>query len=181
MRKRAKELGIQYSPLPPYEVLQTQEITVEELQTARYLSRLLDGFYNTSTWRGITQTLILENPHFLHDLLHHLIETDVIDNPLSLEKRGLILYNFCKSYYPDYLTQVTIAWIEAGMSLKKIPAEKVKTKRQVPPENWQIIYGSYRENLRLCFLPIDDDGNGYWFGFESEIQKIEPVFKAVSL
>ena len=181
MRKRAKELGIQYSPLPPYEVLQTQEITVEELQTARYLSRLLDGFYNTSTWRGITQTLILENPHFLHDLLHHLIETDVIDNPLSLEKRGLILYNFCKSYYPDYLTQVTIAWIEAGMSLKKIPTEKVKTKRQVPPENWQIIYGSYRENLRLCFLPIDDDGNGYWFGFESEIQKIEPVFKAVSL
>ena len=127
MRKKAKELGIQYSPFPPYEVLQTQEITVEELQTAHYLSRLLDGFYNTSTWRGITQTLILENPHFLHDLLHHLIETDVIDNPLSLEKRGLILYNFCKSYYPDYLTQVTIAWIEAGMSLKKLPAEKVKT------------------------------------------------------
>ncbi len=181
MRKKAKELGIQYSPFPPYEVLQTQEITVEELQTAHYLSRLLDGFYNTSTWRGITQTLILENPHFLHDLLHHLIETDVIDNPLSLEKRGLILYNFCKSYYPDYLTQVTIAWIEAGMSLKKIPAEKVKTKRQTPPENWQIIYGTYRENLRLCFLPTDDKGNGYWFGFESEIQKIEPVFKAVTL
>ncbi|SHE32847.1 Protein of unknown function [Bacteroides faecichinchillae] len=181
MRKKAKELGIQYSPFPPYEVLQTQEITVEELQTAHYLSRLLDGFYNTSTWRGITQTLILENPHFLHDLLHHLIETNVIDNPLSLEKRGLILYNFCKSYYPDYLTQVTIAWIEAGMSLKKIPAEKVKTKRQTPPENWQIIYGTYRENLRLCFLPTDDKGNGYWFGFESEIQKIEPVFKAVTL
>lgn len=181
MRKKAKELGIQYSPFPPYEVLQTQEITVEELQTAHYLSRLLDGFYNTSTWRGITQTLILENPHFLHDLLHHLIETDVIDNPLSLEKRGLILYNFCKSYYPDYLTQITIAWIEAGMSLKKIPAEKVKTKRQTPPENWQIIYGTYRENLRLCFLPTDDKGNGYWFGFESEIQKIEPVFKAVTL
>ncbi|GCB33664.1 B12-binding domain-containing radical SAM protein [Bacteroides faecalis] len=181
MRKRAKELGIQYSPLPPYEVLQTQEITVEELQTAHYLSRLLDGFYNTSTWRGITQTLILENPHFLHDLLHHLIETDVIDNPLSLEKRGLILYNFCKSYYPDYLIQVTIAWIEAGMSLKKIPAEKVRTKRQTPPKNWQIIYGTYRENLRLCFLPTDEEGNGYWFGFESEIQKIEPVFKAVTL
>lgn len=62
--------------------------------------------------------------------------------------------------------------------VKKIPAEKVKTKRQVPPDNWEIIYGSYRENLRLCFLPIDEAGHGYWFGFESEIQKIEPVFKA---
>ena len=181
MRRRAEELGIQYSPLPPYEVLQTKKISVEELQTAHYLSRLLDGFYNTPTWRSLTRTLILDNPHFLHELLDHLIQTDVIDTPLSLEKRGLILYNFCKNHYPDYVTQVSIAWIEAGMSLKKIPAEKVKTKRQVPPDNWEIIYGSYRENLRLCFLPIDEAGHGYWFGFVSEILKIEPVLKAKRL
>lgn len=178
MRRRAEELGIQYSPLPPYEVLQTREITVDELQTAHYLSRLLDGFYNTPTWRNITRTLILENPDFLHDLLDHLVQTDVIDTPLSLEKRGLILYDFCKKRYPDYVTQVSMAWIEAGMSLKKAPAEKVRTKRQTPPESWEVLYGIYRENLRLCFLPIDEEGHGYWFGFESEIQKIQPVFKA---
>ena len=180
MRRRAEELGIQYSPLPPYEVLQTREISVDELQTAHYLSRLLDGFYNTPTWQNITRMLILENPHFLHELLDHLVPADIIDTPLSLERRGLILYNFCKNHYPDYLTQVSIAWIEAGMSLKKVPAEKVRTKRQIPPESWEVIYGSYREKLRLCFLPVDEDGHGYWFGFESEIQKIEPVFKAIS-
>ena len=180
MRRRAEELGIQYSPLPPYEVLQTREISVDELQTAHYLSRLLDGFYNTPTWQNITRMLILENPHFLHELLDHLVQADIIDTPLSLERRGLILYNFCKNHYPDYLTQVSIAWIEAGMSLKKVPAEKVRTKRQIPPESWEVIYGSYREKLRLCFLPVDEDGHGYWFGFESEIQKIEPVFKAIS-
>ncbi len=180
MRRRAEELGIQYSPLPPYEVLQTREISVDELQTAHYLSRLLDGFYNTPTWQSITRTLILENPSFLHEFLNHLVQTDVIDTPLSLERRGLILYDFCKSQYPDYLTQVSIAWIEAGMSLKKAPAEKVRTKRQVPPESWEVIYGSYRENLRLCFLPTDEEGHGYWFGFESEIQKIQPVFKATT-
>ena len=180
MRRRAEELGIQYSPLPPYEVLQTREISVDELQTAHYLSRLLDGFHNTPTWQNITRMLILENPHFLHELLDHLVQADIIDTPLSLERRGLILYNFCKNHYPDYLTQVSIAWIEAGMSLKKVPAEKVRTKRQVPPESWEVIYGSYREKLRLCFLPVDEDGHGYWFGFESEIQKIEPVFKAIS-
>ena len=180
MRRRAEELGIQYSPLPPYEVLQTREISVDELQTAHYLSRLLDGFYNTPTWQNITRMLILENPRFLHELLDHLVQADIIDTPLSLERRGLILYNFCKNHYPDYLTQVSIAWIEAGMSLKKVPAEKVRTKRQVPPESWEVIYGSYRKKLRLCFLPVDEDGHGYWFGFESEIQKIEPVFKAIS-
>ena len=181
MRRRADELGIQYSPLPPYEVLQTREITVDELQTAHYLSRLLDGFYNKPTWLNITRILILENPHFIHDLLDHLVRTDVIDTPLSLERRGLILYDFCKNHYPDYLTQVSIAWIEAGMSLKKAPAEKVRTKRQLPPESWEVVYGAYRENLRLCFLPVDEEGHGYWFGFESEIQKIQPVFKARKL
>lgn len=180
MRRRAEELGIQYSPLPPYEVLQTREITVDELQTAHYLSRLLDGFYNTPTWQNITRTLLLENPRFLYEFLHHLVRTEVIDTPLSLERRGLILYDFCKKHYPGYVTQVSIAWIEAGMSLKKAPAERVRTKRQLPPENWEVVYGSYRDNLRLCFLPVDGEGHGYWFGFESEIQKIQPVFKATT-
>ena len=179
MRRRAEELGIKYSPLPPYEVLQTHEISVSELQTARQLSRLLDGFYNTPAWQTLTRELILNDKQFLHRFLAYLTKVNLIDQPMSLEKRGLILYEFCKQNYPEYQIQATIAWIEAGMSLKKIPAEKVWTKRQIPPATWNIIYGEYKESLRLCFLPADEKGeHGYWFGFESEIQKASPVFKA---
>lgn len=181
MRRRAKELGISYSPLPPYEVLQTNEISVSELQTARQLSRLLDGFYNTPAWQALTRELILKDERFLYHFLDYLIKANLIDQPLSLEKRGLTLYEYCKLHYPEFQTKATIAWIEAGMSLKKLPAEKVRTKRQVPPVHWEVIYGEYKENLRLCFLPVDEAGvHGYWFGFESETQKIEPVFKAKS-
>ena len=179
MRRRAEELGIKYSPLPPYEVLQTHEISVSELQTARQLSRLLDGFYNTPAWQTLTRELILNDKQFLHRFLAYLTKVNLIDQPMSLEKRGLILYEFCKQNYPEYQIQATIAWIEAGMSLKKLPAEKVWTKRQIPPATWNIIYGEYKESLRLCFLPADEKGeHGYWFGFESEIQKASPVFKA---
>lgn len=179
MRRRAEELGIKYSPLPPYEVLQTHEISVSELQTARQLSRLLDGFYNTPAWQALTRELILNDEHFLHRFLAYLTKANLIDQPMSLEKRGLILYEFCKQNYPEYQIQAAIAWIEAGMSLKKLPAEKVWTKRQIPPATWNIIYGEYKESLRLCFLPADEKGeHGYWFGFESEIQKASPVFKA---
>lgn len=179
MRRMAQELGIRYSPLPPYEVLQTNEISVGELQTARQLSRLLDGFYNTAAWQNLTRELIVKDENFLHRFLAYLIHRNLIDQPMSLEKRGLILYEFCSTHYPAYQTAATIAWIEAGMSLKKAPAEKVKTKRQQPPQKWEIIYGEYKESLRLCFLPIDaETQDGYWFGFESEIQKPEPVFKA---
>lgn len=179
MRRRAEELGIKYSPLPPYEVLQTHEISVSELQTARQLSRLLDGFYNTPAWQTLTRELILNDEQFLHRFLAYLTKANLIDQPMSLEKRGLILYEFCKQNYPEYQIQAAIAWIEAGMSLKNLPAEKVWTKRQIPPATWNIIYGEYKESLRLCFLPADEKGeHGYWFGFESEIQKASPVFKA---
>lgn len=179
MRRRAEELGIKYSPLPPYEVLQTHEISVSELQTARQLSRLLDGFYNTPAWQTLTRELILNDEQFLHRFLAYLTKANLIDQPMSLEKRGLILYEFCKQNYPEYQIQAAIAWIEAGMSLKKLPAEKVWTKRQIPPATWNIIYGEYKESLRLCFLTADEKGeHGYWFGFESEIQKASPVFKA---
>lgn len=181
MRRKAKELGIIYAPLPPYEVLQTDEISSSELETARLLSRLLDAYYNTPAWHMLTRDLILYDKQFISNFLVYLTNAQLIDQPLSLERRGIILYEYCKKNYPTHLTQASMAWIEAGMSLKKQPAERVKTKRQVPPTHWEVKYGAYKESLRLCFLPTDDEGlHGYWFGFETEVQQITPVFKAKS-
>ena len=181
MRRRAEELGIRYSPLPPYEVLHTREISTSELQVARRLSRLLDAFYNTPAWQCLTRELIMKEEGFLYHFLEYLTEANLIDQPMSLEKRGLVLYLYIKEYYPSYLTQASIAWIEAGMSLKKQPAERVKTKHQTPPELWEVLQGHYHERLKLCFLPTDTEClHGYWFGFETETQKITPVFKAKS-
>ena len=181
MRRRANELGIQYAPMPPYEVLRTEDITPEELQVARRLSRLLDAFYNTPAWQSLTRELILNDTTFLHHFLDYLTEANLIDQPMSLEKRGLVLYEYCKKHRPDYQIKASIAWIEAGMSLKKQPAERVKTKHQAPPEHWEVLEGHYHEKLRLCFLPTDTENtHGYWFGFETETQRITPVFKAKS-
>ena len=181
MRRRAKELGISYSPLPPYEVLQTDEITTSDLQVARRLSRLLDAFYNTPAWQSLTRELILKEEGFLQHFLNYLTEANLIDTPMSLEKRGLVLYEYCKKHYPDYQTKASIVWIEAGMSLKKQPAERVKTKHQTPPEHWEVLKGNYHERMRLCFLPTDAEcQHGYWFGFETDTQRITPVFKAKS-
>ena len=181
MRRRAYELGIQYAPMPPYEVLRTEDITPEELQVARRLSRLLDAFYNTPAWQTLTRELILNDDTFLYHFLDYLTEANLIDQPMSLEKRGLVLYEYCKKHRPDYQIKASIAWIEAGMSLKKQPAERVKTKHQVPPEHWEVLEGHYHEKLKLCFLPTDTENtHGYWFGFETETQRITPVFKAKS-
>lgn len=180
MRQDAEKLGIHYSPLPPYEVLQTQDITPSELQTAHLLSRLIDSFYNTKAWKSITRRLIVEQKDFLPRFLDHLIRDGIADQPLALERRGTILYEFCKQHYPSYLTAMSLAWIEAGMSLKKAPAEKVRTKHVIPPDRWDICFGNYKEELRLCCLDDPDTGIRYWYGFETDIRRPEPAFKAIT-
>lgn len=180
MRRRASELGIRYAPFPPYEVLSTNETTPDELQTARMLSRLIDGFYNAQPWQEITRRLIVEASEFLHRFLDYLIRIGVIDQPMSLERRGILLYKFCKENYPTYETDMTLAWIEAGMSLKKEPAFRIRTKHVLPPDAWEPIYGTYHEGLRLCMLPpLEGENTTYWFGFEPESQQTRPVFKAI--
>ena len=178
MRRDAQRLGIRFSPLPPYEVLETTAITSKELQEARRLSRLLDAYYNTPAWQQITRTLLLAEADFVHRFLHHLTQHNYIDQPMSLERRGELLYLFCREYYPAYAIEVTQAWIEAGLSLKKRPAEGVRTKHVQPSPSWTVVYGEYVDTLRLCFLPTDDDGHGYWYGYDSTIQCPTPVFKA---
>ena len=178
MRRDAEELAIRYSPLPPYEVLETGAITNHELQEARLLSRLLDAYYNTAAWQSITRRLILEEEGFLHHFLCHLIEHNYIDQPMSLERRGELLYLFCCDCYPKYVTEVAVAWIEAGMSLKKRPAEGVRTKHVQPAENWTVVYGEYTDSMRLCFLPVDEAGHGYWFGYDTTSQCPAPIFRA---
>ena len=178
MRRDAAQLGIRFSPLPPYEVLETDAITSAELQEARRLSRLLDAYYNTAAWQHITRRLILEESTFIHRFLQHLTEHNYIDQPMSLERRGELLYLFCHEHYPAYALDVAVAWIEAGMSLKKRPAEGVRTKHVKPSDTWNVCYGTYAETLRLCFLPTDTEGHGYWFGYDSTAQCPTPIFKA---
>ena len=178
MRRDAARLGIRFSPMPPYEVLETEAITSSELQEARRLSRLLDAYYNTEAWQGVTRRLMLEERDFVGRFLANLTEHNYIDQPMSLERRGELLYLFCKEHYPAYATEVAIAWIEAGMSLKKRPAEGVRTKHVEPSPTWRIVRGSYEPTMKLCFLPIDAQGHGYWFGYDTTVQCVRPVFRA---
>ena len=180
MRRDAEKFGIRYSPLPPYEVLETASITSAQLQEARRLSRLLDAYYNTVAWQALTRRLIIHEEDFLHRFLDYLTVHNYIDQPLSLERRGELLYLFCRDHYPAYTTEATVAWIEAGMSLRKTPAEHVVRGRLQPPADWQVLYGVYDESLRLCHLPTGPDGQGYWFGYDSTSQRPAPIFKAFS-
>lgn len=73
----------------------------------------------------------------------------VLDSPLSQERRGVLLYNYIKENHPERVTDVSIAWIQAGHSLKKEPAGdivKIKDLESYLAENqaqMSIRYGTH--------------------------------------
>lgn len=121
MRERSKELGLIYSPLPPYEVLASDGMTPADLQESKRLSRMIDMFYNTPVWQSFMQRIMVEKDGFMEAFVSWLTEKGVLDSPLSLEKRGLLLFEYIKLYDALYLPAVAVCWLKAGLAVKKIP------------------------------------------------------------
>ena len=106
----------------------------------------------------------------------------VLDSPLSMERRGMILYEYCLKHYPDNVIDVSIAWIEAGCSLKKAPAgyiTKIKNLEVYLSENMSIMtinYGAASQSHRYYLLT--SSGKRILFGYDSEEHHPCPVFRA---
>ena len=182
MRFIAKEKGLKYSPLPPYEILQTPVMTPSELKNAMQVSRMLDFYYNTKTWQSVIRGLICADAEFITRFTSHLNEIMVLDSPLSVERRGIILYEYCLATYPEKVMDVSIAWIEAGCSLKKAPAgyiTKIKNLDAYLTENkdsMSIMYGTASEMHRYYLLTSSD--KRIIFGYDSQEHHPCPVFRA---
>ena len=182
MRLRANELGLKYSPLPPYEILQTPAISPAEIRTAMKVSRMLDFYYNAPVWQTVSRKLICGNADFISRFTSYLDSIMVLDSPLSLERRGVILYEYCKANHPEMLTDVSIAWIEAGCSLKKEPAGnvvKIKNLEMYLAENQRqlsVDYGVAEASHRYYLLKTGD--RQCLFGYDSEQHQPAPVFRA---
>ena len=182
MRLHAKQNGLRYSPLPPYEILRTPTMDPHELKTAMDISRMIDFYYNAPEWQEITRQLIQSDERFITDFTNYLKEAMVLDSPLSQERRGILLYKYIKEHYPERATDVSVAWIRAGYSLKKEPAGdvvKIKDLEDYLAENqakMRITYGTADPSHRY-FLLISC-GRRFIFGYDSQEHHHEPAFMA---
>ena len=176
MRRDAGELGIVYSPDTPYEVLRTREMSVDDLRHARLLSRLIDGFYNAGVWQRVTRRLILCDVGFLPAFLAWMEERELLEQPLSLEKRGLLLYEFCGERYPAFLDEISVAWVLAGIPLAKEPGGRVRPWKDALPADAETLEGKCAEAMRLYHFA--GSGADYWFGFDRAKSASRPLFAA---
>ncbi|MCC8088498.1 MAG: B12-binding domain-containing radical SAM protein [Rikenellaceae bacterium] len=125
MRKRAMEWEIKYSPLPPYEILSSNSMTIEDLQKARLVSKLIDKYYNTRAWQNFFRKMMLGNKEFLSQFLEWLSCAEYLDQSLSIEKRGMLLFDFICRYYPDKSEEFIKVWTDYGLSVRKLLGNKI--------------------------------------------------------
>ena len=169
MRASACNKELRYSPLPPYEILCTPAMSPEELGAAMQLSRTIDLYYNSETWQKVIRELICHDENFLLAFTKHLKEMMVLDSPISLERRGVILYEYCKAHYPERVSDVSIAWILAGFSLKKEPAGNV-----IKIKHCEEYLEDPCPTLRYYLYSTND--RQIIFGYDSETHQPAPVF-----
>ena len=182
MRREADKLGLKYSPLPPYEILQTEAMSMDDLHRSVKLSRVIDFYYNTEAWQELFQNIMDKEPSFLNDLIDFLSD-EILEMPLSMEKRGLLLLDFCNGKYPQYIDNISFYWILGGLSTSKDPAKDLKAyildvrdnnkeSAYVKDinENFDIISG-YTTPLMRYYTFRD-----YIFGFDRAVQRQKPVF-----
>jgi len=182
MRSIAKEKELKYSPLPPYEILQTPDMSPSDLRTAMHISRMVDLYYNSDAWQDVTRSLIRKDSGFILKYTEYLKNTMVLDSPVSLERRGMILYEYCRKHLPESLSDVSEAWIQAGFSLKKEPAGntiRIKHPEQYLEENglrMSIEYGQASPSHRYYLFT---EGNRLvLFGYDSQTHHPSPSFMA---
>ena len=120
----------------------------------------------------------------------------VLDSQLSLERRGLILFEYCSENRPEMLTDISVAWINAGCSLKKKPAESSEKAKHIDFDlenrtvcimdrhldmadkkfEMAISYGTPEPSHKYFILPYSE---GYFlFGYDSQDHQPAPSFMA---
>ncbi|MDD3844502.1 MAG: DUF4080 domain-containing protein [Bacteroidales bacterium] len=115
LKENAPKYGIKYSPIPPYEVLETPSISFNELELCRHLSAILDIYYNKPEWKHLFGGLVKRNNSFI-ELFAKYFLTNNIGKSIAREKKGLVIWEFCKNEFPHELDIVAVKWMENGLS-----------------------------------------------------------------
>lgn len=177
MRRRADQLQLRYSPYPPYEILQSDGMSMQDLHYSRAISRMIDTYYNVPAWQQIVGRLICENESFLTHFTDWLIEKGALNTPLSLEKRGSNLFAYCKAYYPMMEPLVALAWLKAGLPLTKIPFVGIVPRLEGLAAGVISTQGAPTPIMRYYSLDVmDKEQQCWWFGYDRTISTTFPAF-----
>ena len=120
---------------------------------------------------------------YINNMSIHDLNNLAISKGIGLSKDELeFSYNYIKKNLPDKVTDVSIAWIQAGHSLKKEPAGEIVKVKDLDgylaehKAQMNIKYGAADPSHRYFLLTSGD--KRFIFGYDSQVHHPEPAFMA---
>ncbi|HCT94046.1 MAG: hypothetical protein A2X19_04365 [Bacteroidetes bacterium GWE2_39_28] len=177
LRENASKYGICFSPLPPYEVLQTNHISFEELKNADTLSKILEIFYNGKILKESFVKLCNDNEIFL-DLLIEYYDSSIFDYNSGAEKKAMLLWDFCHKNFKNSQVYIIKEWICNGYSHNKGPGKLLRIwkfgDKIVNP-----VFKSESKDYYYKFLDLDK--KRFWFIFNKTINSYKPISNFIEI
>lgn len=134
LRKIAAEHGIKYSSITPYDVMLSSSMSIEDIQYARDLSRLLDITYNHEFLHPVVRLMNEECKNFVREFLKFFHKSNGDAMVLwDLKKRFLFIHEFCRSYdLPRSHRLLAYQWLLAGYLQGQGPDEYSRKSVDIP-------------------------------------------------
>lgn len=117
--------GLVVDPLPPYKVLQTPEMSVDDLREADRLAKVLDWYYNKPVLREVFAEAFKDDEQSLVAFVNHCAERTEFGICPNLETRLRIMDSFWSDRSARMTNRVRYLWFRHGSSTRKglCPAE----------------------------------------------------------
>ena len=153
------QTDIKFSPTPPYEILQTPDMSYEDLCKVSNWSKMIDRFYNYGVLRSIIIELVnydFESFNKLHD---HIDSHGGFDTILNTKNRFTLLSSFLDDFYPMFKFELIKAWFMAGFSPENglFPA---KPHRLDDTEALVLVSGTAPDHVHRTYL-LEHDSSTY--------------------
>ena len=168
-RTNHNKYGLKFSPVPPYEILESDVMSFSETRKAMILSRFSDLWYNNSEWKSLISTLTNTETEFLEKFIDYISPLDTSN--ISSEKCGLILYNYIKEFVPEYIKDLSILWLKWGYSVNKDPGKvAIRFERYHTGIDFPFEKSNFDNN---SYYYIDKQEDTHWYSFNKNSKRLK--------
>ncbi len=158
-----------WNPCPPYEILETELLSFEQLQRTRYLSKMIDSYLNIEELNSVFTFAFKRNENFLDDFLDFIISSHDPLQKFSMKKRFETIEAYSSKSDKILFELCRFNWIANGFSPEKF---EIKARKLHPdmPSGTTIWQNKSDENAKRYFTAkFAFNAGDIWLNPKSEL------------